>query len=333
MTLPNLSSTLFYMFRKALEFYLLFFLVVFIASEVFAQSTAPSTQIQVSTPPASGPEAYPGEKYLEETRQVLSHRVLRLADSIDSLFGDKRADDKRDQSTLRVSQRFYTKDGVPGSEDISATLNLYLPNLKRIENRLRDKLAETFESEKSNTPNGEVAKVSEKEKNHWSLNQESGLVLAIPVNYFARLRLRRDFLTNVFINSFYMQVGWSKSNEWEEVNSLNSDYALSRNLLFRFVNEIDWGMTNNSLSSGHGPSIIHEISKTEAISYNLRLNNALEGHTIYSNRASLGSTYRRLLPNGWVFLELNPEIAWERTTEFHPLYNFFVKVEFVFGSI
>lgn len=276
-------------------------------------------------------EAFPGEEYIEETRQVLTKRVFRLADSIDSLFGDKRADDKRNKSTLRVSQRFFTKDGVTGGENVQATLNLYLPNLKRLENRMKKKFSDTLESEKKDEAGGED--VEQKEENPWSLNQENGVILAVPVDYFFRLRLRRDFVTKTFINPFYVQVGWSKSNEWEEVNSITSDYAVTRNLLFRFVNEIDWGMTNNTLGSVHGPSLIHQISTTDAISYDLRLNNIFEDHTIYSNRASLGSTYRRLLPNGWVFLELNPELAWERETHFKPLYNFFVKFEFVFGSI
>lgn len=315
------------------KFYILVLAFLLSVSVVNAEVTTAKKKEKPkpAKPQGTSTEAFPGEEYIEETRQVLTKRVFRLADSIDSLFGDKRADDKRNKSTLRVSQRFFTKDGVTGGENIQATLNLYLPNLKRLENRMKEKFSETMESEKKESANED--EVEQKEENPWSLNQENGVILAVPVDYFFRLRLRRDFVTKTFINPFYVQVGWSKSNEWEEVNSITSDYAVTRNLLFRFVNEIDWGMTNNTLGSVHGPSLIHQISATDAISYDLRLNNILEGHTIYSNRASLGSTYRRLLPNGWVFLELNPELAWERETHFKPLYNFFVKFEFVFGSI
>lgn len=291
---------------------------------------------KVQTPPPPL-ESYPGEEYVEETRQILTNRVLRLADSIDSLFGDKRADDKRNKSTLRVNQRFFVKDGVSGGDDIQATLNLYLPNLKRWETRLKEKFSKSMQGEERNTSstkNEDFKRDELEDENPWGLNQENGVILATPIDYFARLRLRRDFLTTrAFVNSFYVQVGWSKRKEWEEVNSLTSDYAINRSLLFRFVNEIDWGMTDKSLSTIHGPSLIQEISKTDGISYDLRLSTVLEGHDVYSNKASLGSTYRRLLPNGWIFLELNPELAWEREAHFKPLYNFFVKFEFVFGNI
>lgn len=325
--------------RRTYIFYFFFLGFLFLSHTALAETDTHHKKrkpAKVQAPPTPPPESYPGEEYVEETRQILTNRVLRLADSIDSLFGDKRADDKRNKSTLRVNQRFFVKDGVSGGEDIQATLNLYLPNLKRWETRLKEKFSRSIQSEERNissTNEDEPKKVEPEEENPWSLNQENGVILATPIDYFARLRLRREFLTKTFVNSFYVQVGWSKRKEWEEVNSLTSDYAINRSLLFRLVNEIDWGMTDKSLSSVHGPSLIQEISKTDGISYDLRLSTVLEGHDIYSSRASLGSTYRRLLPNGWIFLELNPELAWERETHFKPLYNFFVKFEFVFGNI
>ncbi|MGZ3769443.1 MAG: hypothetical protein ACXVCP_13040 [Bdellovibrio sp.] len=276
-------------------------------------------------------EAYYGETYVEDTRKILTSQVLGLANRLDSLFGDKRADDIRDKSTLRVSQRFFTKDGVTGGEDIQATLNLYLPNLKRWEERIKKKFADTVET--AQTSSTGAANNSPKEESPWNFNEESGIILAAPLDYFSRLRLRREFVSPLFVHSFYVQVGWSKRNEWQEVNSLTTGWSISKDLLFRFVNEVDWGMTDKSLGSVHGPSLIKQISGTEAISANLRLNTVLQGHDFYSDRASLFSVYRRLLPNGWIFLELNPEIAWEAGTNFRPLYNFFVKFEFVFGSI
>ncbi|MGZ3774780.1 MAG: hypothetical protein ACXVCY_13225 [Pseudobdellovibrionaceae bacterium] len=293
------------------------------------EANVPESKLS-ETPSEVPPEQSSVEEYIEETRHILSKRVLRLADSVDSLFGDKRADDLRNKSTLRVSQRYFTKDGVTGGENLQATLNLYLPNLKKIENRLSKKISETLEKENNV---GGPGTTLEKEENPWSLSQEHGVVVAVPVDYFFRFRLRHDFLARKFVNPFYIQVGWSKSNEWQEVNSLTSDYAITRDLLFRFVNEIDWGMTSNSLGSIHGPSLIRQISPTDGISFDLRLNNALEGHDFDSYRASVGSTYRRLLPNGWIFLELNPELAWERSSHFKPLYNFYLKVELVFGNI
>ncbi|WII72069.1 hypothetical protein QJS83_16530 [Bdellovibrio sp. 22V] len=269
------------------------------------------------------------EIYLEETRKTVSARVFRLADKIDSLFGDRRYDDRRNKSTLRVGERFFYKDGTTGAENPEVTLNLYLPNLQKIMDRFKSSIAETIESGDAQS----IEPGAYNRESPWDLNTESGLVVANPLNYYGRLRLRRDFLIEKTNNSFYVQVGWSKSNEWEQQMAITTDYAINRDLLFRFLNQEDWSMTNETLGTTHGPSLLQQISEVSAISYDLRYITAIENDAIYSKRAFLGATYRRQLDMKWIFIEINPELAWERETNFKPLYNFFFKVEFFFGHI
>ncbi|WP_374029538.1 hypothetical protein [Bdellovibrio bacteriovorus] len=269
------------------------------------------------------------EIYLEETRKTVSARVFRLADKIDSLFGDRRYDDRRNKSTLRVGERFFYKDGTTGAENPEVTLNLYLPNLQKIMDRFKSSIAETIESGDAQS----IEPGAYNRESPWDLNTESGLVVANPLNYYGRLRLRRDFLIEKTNNSFYVQVGWSKSNEWEQQMAITTDYAINRDLLFRFLNQEDWAMTNETLGTTHGPSLLQQISEVSAISYDLRYITAIENDAIYSKRAFLGATYRRQLDMKWIFIEINPELAWERETNFKPLYNFFFKVEFFFGHI
>lgn len=274
-------------------------------------------------------EVLTAEEYLEETRQTVSSRVLRLADSIDTLFGDKRVDDQKNKSTLRVSQRYFHKDGVTGGENISATLNLHLPNLQKIEQKIKDK----FKPKARPSEGGEGEGVGKPEEvSPWSFNQESGVVIANPINYFARLRLRRDFIQEKFVHSFYEQVGWSRVNEWEEETSFTSDYALGRSLLVRFVNVKSWAITNDVLGSSHGPSLLQQLNDKAAISYDLRINTLEEDHALYGESVTLSSLYRTQLPIGWIYMDVTPEIAWERKTNFRVQYNFYIRFELVFGD-
>lgn len=279
-------------------------------------------------------ESFLSAASIEETRKNVSKRVFRLANKIDSLFGDRRADDRRNKSTLRVGQRFWVKDGVVGADAFEANLNLYLPNLKRIEKKVEKSVKDTFTSpDEPDAPSSGSSAAAESKESTWDLNQESGIIVAYPIDYFLRLRVRRDFFKGKFIHSFYEQIGWSKKNEWEEKTSLSSDFAITRNLLFRFLNEKSWAMTNEVLGTTHGPFLLHQLSDISAISYDLLLSTLIEDSAIYSNRVHLGAAYRTQMPIKWIFLEVNPEIAWERTTNFKPLYNFYLKFEFVFGNI
>lgn len=264
------------------------------------------------------------EEYLEDTRQTVVGQVNRLADRIDSLFGNRRYDDRYNKSTLRISQESYLLDGVPGADSPSVSLNLHLPQLKELEQRLWKKMTPT--------PSAGSSSNEKKEPNPWRLNQETGVVVALPIDYFLRLRLSKDFQAGYFLNSFYEQVGWSKKNEWVEKTSLTSDYAISSELLFRFINEKEWKMTDHEVHTIHGPSLLHQLSAISGISYDLRYSTALEGQDFYSDRVSLSSTYRTQFKLPWIFVELKPELAWERETRFRALYNFYVKFEFVFGN-
>lgn len=289
----------------------------------------PSRQLTVEPSTLPDDDIIVLDAYIEETRQTVSDRVLRLAGTIDTLFGDKRADDQNNLSTLRVSQRYFTKSGVTGAEDISLNLNLHLPNLREIEERIKKKFTPSSSDDGGGGSGGGKAP----EPNPWTFNQESGLVIASPINYFARIRARRDFLSKKMVHSFYEQVGWSKLNEWEEETSLNSDYAINRNLLFRFANVKKWEMTNNRISSSHGPSLLQQVWDKAAISYDLRLNTLVEDNALYAEKISLSSMYRTQLDIGWIFMDINPEIAWERETNFRVQYNFFIRFELVFGRL
>jgi len=277
----------------------------------------------------------PSKSYLEETRKTLSTRVLRLADTVDTLFGEKRVDDQKNWSTLRLSQRIVLKNGSSGFENPTMTLNLHLPNVQKIERSIQDWLKQSVEKA------GEVAGISGdsngvsqvSEENLWTVHSESGIILANPLNYFARLRLRRDFIFEKFVHSFYEQIGWSKIGLWEEETSLTSDYAISRDLLFRFVNVKSWAISNDILSSAHGPSLIQQLSDNEAVSYDLRFFTLEENHRLYGEKLAVGSTFRTRLPMRWIFIDVNPEIAWERTTNFITQYNLFFRLELVFGNL
>lgn len=272
--------------------------------------------------------AWADSSYIEQTRTVVSENVIRLSDSIDSLFGNTQYEDRYNSSTLHVSQTVHMKDGLPGADSLEASLNLDLPNLRNLEDRVRDYF---LSKDQENAPT-ETGDPENEEPELWNFNQESGVIVAFPLDYFARLRARRQMFTGRFAHSFYQQVGWAKSREWESKTSLTSDTALNRYLLFRFINDLNWAMTNNVLGTSQGPSIIYQISDSRGISFDFRYFTAIEANSFLTDRLILGSVYRQETPLQWVYMSVNPEIAWERGSNFRPLYNLYLTFEFVFGK-
>ena len=81
-----------------------------------------------------------GKGYLERSYFGISRRVVHLANSVDSIFGDRRATDEYDGSTLRVTQGATISKNSFTTNDLSLSLNLQLPNLQSMEKRMRQSL-------------------------------------------------------------------------------------------------------------------------------------------------------------------------------------------------
>ncbi len=277
---------------------------------------------------------YLDRNYIEERRSQVAQRVINLSERLDSLFGDEKADDDRNSSTLRVSQRYLYRDGNIGSDSIEASLNLYLPNLKKAEKRFNDYWFPKNGQEESDIP--EVAASNEpfwkQELSKWSINPESGIRVNIPLYYFARVRARRNFVTSSFSHSLANQVGWSNKEEWQQNASFTSDYAFSDDVLLRFSNDQFWDMTFEHFTTNHGPSVLQRISETSGISYDFRYGTEMEGWDFYTSRMVLSSTYRREMPIPWIYMSLTPEVVWERSSGFTPIYTFYLKLELIFAK-
>lgn len=277
---------------------------------------------------------YLDRNYIEEQRNQVAQRVINLSERLDSLFGDEKADDERNSSTLRVSQRYLIRDGSIGSESIEASLNLYLPNLRKAEKRFNDYWFPKNEDEKSDIP--EVAEKDEplwkQELSKWSINPESGIRVNIPLYYFARVRARRNFVTTSFSHSLANQIGWSNSEEWQQNASFTSDYAFSDDVLLRLSNDQFWDMTFQRFTTNHGPSVLQRISDTSGISYDFRYGTEMIGWDFYTSRMVLSLTYRRDMPIPWIYMSLTPEVAWERPSGFTPIYTLYLKLELIFAK-
>lgn len=266
--------------------------------------------------------------YLKTPKEELSETVIVLANQIDALFGNTRALDEYYGSTLHITQTSFLNTKGSGSYDIQTNLNLSLPNLRYTEERIR-----RWWSEESEEKDGTVTKKEFKELNPWEFHHGVGVRFSRPLAYNALARVSKNFATGFLINHFYEQLNWDSERLWEEVTSLNSDFAISNKLLFRFLNEADWGISNRFFHTYHGPSYIYNIDKISLASFDLRLITGTENNVFYADNYTLGMTYRTSLQSmDWVFIQLKPELSWPRKEQFTSVWTIYLTVDMVFGN-
>ncbi len=272
------------------------------------------------------------DSYITESRQIINEQVSDMSDRIDALFGDKRADDEANESTARVEQSYFWRDGESGSYDIQLNMNLKLQNLKLREYAIRDAIRRQNERDSQDDYVDGHAPIRPAKKKTWEFSQDSGVRFSLPIGYYAHGRLRRTIKYLAFTHFFYQQVGWDSRDEWVSVTSLTSDLKIADKWVFRLGNALTWSMTARAFSSGHSASFISELNKQSAISFDTRFYTLLDGRAIYQDFYSTGATYRYAFKNGWTFLEFTPEVTWKRQESFAGRTGILVKVEAVFGG-
>lgn len=318
----------------------------FASADIFPPQPQAQKKVRrvVRRKPFVGPVA-PEPDGSEKMQKALSHRVVSLANQLDSFFGAKRTDDEKNGSTLRVIPSYRVSEYRTPVGELEIRLNLKLLNLEKEGKNLEDRFfarQEEPEDEldfKSSTAaeqayEKQVEKMKrEQEQWGWNYNVENRIIVKNPLAFFSKFRVRKNFQGSFFTHRFYNEFGWASDTYWQELASFSSDYEMNRFLLFRFSNELNWLFSTNAISSSHGPSFIQSLSSRDSISYDLRMIGVIEkfGWTLDSYGPSL--TYRRQLENKWIFYELNPALTFARIDDFKRAFSFFIRFEFVFGDI
>jgi hypothetical protein len=269
--------------------------------------------------------------YLERSYFGISRRVVHLANSVDSIFGDRRATDEYDGSTLRFTQGATFSENSFSTNDLSLSLNLQLPNLQSMEKRVRQTISQDIVGNQVADDEETAQDLFKKENSTWDFNQESGIRTRWPPSYFSQVRARRNFLTVAVVHHFLLQLGWDSEAEWEQKTQVTSDYAISKGLLFRFLNEANWAMTNHIFGTVQGPSLVQQIDDSSAVSYDARILTNWEGDNWYINDYTLGSTYRKALSGRRIFIEFKPELSWPKTDSHEFNWNVYINFELLFG--
>lgn len=271
----------------------------------------------------------------DQFHDSVSLRVMSLANRIDNFFGEKRALDAKNKSSMVLSQtQNIPEGGIPGPS-FSASLNLRLVNLEKVGKKLEDSVLGRDQSGKSATSSsGENKSPPETETiNPWRLSLDQQVGAKWLPSYTIKLRLTKDFWSWDFLNHFAQEAGWDSDNLWTTRTSFVSDYALSSNWLYRWSNDGTWFVDRHMVTSSHGPSFIHTINEKTSMSYNLRLETEYIEKILYTSGYLASITFRRDLHNRWLYLDLVPSVTFPRVKDFTRVLNFAIRLEVIFGDL
>lgn len=284
---------------------------------------------------------------LQDSHQEISDELVRLADKIDQIFGEPRATDQVNRTSLRLATYYdWTGRGGDG-KGTEVRLNLRLPILERESRTVTDQFFYDNQKKSANsTPLVQTQKpivsltpvtksVAERiqERRQWHIRAEPGVRIGHYFSFFEKARATKSFFTGNFVHNFSQEVSWDSAVMWEESTLIENDFALNEKLLFRLNNQGDWQITDTHFHSYHGISFIQQLGLLSGISYNAKLMSQIEDARWYADTYTLSVNYRRAVYSNWAFLELVPALLFQKEQRFKGMTNFTARLEFLFGAI
>lgn len=277
--------------------------------------------------------------YPDEIGEKVSHLVVGLANRLDSFFGEARSDDESNGSTLRLIPSYTYYDKRPSVTELGVNLNLKLLNLeakaKNLETKIRKGLEDTTKGFGDEPEENKQSNIKRKtvEQENWHFNFESKLASRPAIYYSGKIRARRNFEKTFFLHHFAFSAGWDTDDSWSQKTSLFSDHALSEFMLFRFINELNWFITNKLIETSHGPSLIQTINKYNNVSYNFRVSLGTEKNILHHLSSSYSINFRHGTPSKRIFIDLIPMYSYPRVENYKEIRSIELRMEYFFGDI
>ncbi|GMR15761.1 MAG: hypothetical protein BMS9Abin31_0050 [Gammaproteobacteria bacterium] len=279
--------------------------------------------------------------FLDTPQEFISSGVEGLARNIDEFFSDNKIFYETSGTYLRLrADTIVNEAGAIGYEG-DVKFKLRLPNVTR-------KLKFTFESDAnerqddvtSKPENTPIAAVQGKDyfaglqatlgkEDEWQFKPSIGLRLSSNVEPYIRFRAKRKYEFNKWSIRWQETPYWFDSFGWGVDSYIELNRKISDDDLFRASTFARWTNEADQFELSQVFSMYHNLSKRRAISYFAGVYGKSEP-TVFATHYLLGLTYRQNIHKDYLFIELLPQIKYEKINDFHSEHSIILRLEIVF---
>ncbi|WP_430461913.1 hypothetical protein ACQUQU_03735 [Thalassolituus sp. LLYu03] len=275
-------------------------------------------------------ETEPGEtrvesETIERSRTWLADYLNRLSGNIDSFFVDSFFSEdiiEDDVKGTRAKLSFYTRRvlGDPVDYKFGISVKLVLPNTN-------DKLNLLISSEEDDTREADPIESVENveyssalryiinESDQWKTNIDTGIKWGVPPDPFVRFRARRYAYLSEWELKGTQRLFYFTSNGWGEDTSLQMDYPLNTEKLFRINAKAGYQLNDDYFKLSYDAGLYHELSRTSALAYVAGASGDTEQSATFHTYTA-GVRYRQLIYSNWVYGEVEPQFLWDRDKDY-----------------
>jgi hypothetical protein len=286
------------------------------------------------------------DPYLDGPREYVAEKFINFASSVDRFFGDELNFQESNKSVLQINLTRVIEEGGNLGFAFSARAKLHLPTAEK---RLH-LLLET--NPDKNLPGGttqqgppsifrEVAtpdsygaalRFENRDDSPWRFSADAGLKLDnISLQPFVRSRGSYTTPLGAVQLKLAESLFWYNTTGAGESTQLDADHHLSDSLLFRSTSGATWLHDKQNFDLRQDFSLYQTLDDQHSVLYQLSAIGVTNPQTQISEYIAL-ALYRQRLHRDWIFLELSPQLHYQRVNNFHLTPQFFVRLEVLFSK-
>ena len=288
------------------------------------------------------------DNFVDVTQETLSGYIIRLSDRIDNFFGGDRNLENPKGSYGCITYDYKFEERGNHDNKISGCLKLSLPNTKdrfkliisgssdeeKIGEENQDAGTETLANLESSesTSSAAIRYISELSLLK-DISSDLGVKGGTPMVPFARIRYRKTWVPGIWLYRFTESIYYFRSILGGVLTRLDIERPVFEKLLYyRMTTEADFRDKDNQFYLKQGFSFYHKLDERYALNYDLFYFGITRPHTqldSYLFRIRL----RKNIYKKWLYLELRPQVDFDRENDFSAIGSFTVSFEALFGKV
>ncbi len=279
--------------------------------------------------------------FMDKPQQAISSGVEIFAKSLDEFFSEDKVfyDASGTYLRLRLDSERDQNGNIRYAGNIR--LKLRLPNTKKklkfIVETDADKRQGDISTQTENTPANAVKnkdyfvgiQTSVGKENSWQFKPSLGLHLGSNIQLYTRLRLKRRYELEKWSVHWNETPFWFNSTGGGFDSYLEFNRKISTDTLFRASTFARWTNKTDYFELSQTFSMFHALSRRRAVSYYVAVN-SLSKPVMFARYYVIGAMYRQNIHKDYLFVELIPQIKYQKINDFNAEFSLILRLEIIF---
>ena len=288
-----------------------------------------------------------GVDKVNRTHSYLSSNIERLAQRIDIFFGNERIYEEATGTYIQTRSSLIVGQDGELDYDVKFRAKLRLPQLRSkfrlviesededsgLDDFNQDTKRDSLERELRSSDVAASVQYMFQQTKRWNISLRPGLKLSDPVEAFLRLRMAGTMqLSQKWQTRAITQFGYYSEEGWGSDWRLDFERRTGSQDFFRSSSNVWWredSPGNQFLSQAFFLS--HIMNPRTSVAFEIGATG--ETRPQLEDTSYFGSVrYRRDIHKGWLFLELKPQVVFDRDNDFDEDLSFYITLEILLGE-